>query len=169
MILQYQKPPKPLRKTRLKRRTPLHGLKRNPKTAGRRQRMTNLGHPRIKQIPLPKLKKKLWKLLHDFVLVRDNGICVSCGKAGNQCGHYIKKSICNLMWQYRVENLGCQCVRCNVFLNGNPVEYRKWMIKQYGEDYVKWLEDVYHEKLPMSFNPREYIEGLIRSLTLPSI
>ena len=113
-------------------------------------------------VPLPKLKKKLWTLLHDFIVKRDCGICVSCGKPGNQCGHYIKKSICNLMWQYNVLNLGCQCIKCNIFLHGNPVEYRKWMIRKYGEEIVKSIEEHYRDQPAPCFNSRVFIEGEIQ-------
>jgi len=177
MIVQY---PKPIRKPRLKRKATYQSALRKARgllghptskfgnsTASIRKPKRKINKPKkIKVVPLPKLKKILWKLLREKILKRDGGKCVSCGMMGNQCGHYVKKSICNLKWQYHVDNLGCQCVRCNVFLNGNPVEYRKWMVKRYGVDFVEWLEDEYNKPLPMDFNPREYIEGLIKIYTV---
>jgi hypothetical protein len=88
--------------------------------------------------------------------------CISCGGAGSQAGHYIKKSICNLIYQYKEKNVHSQCIRCNVYLHGNPVEYRKFMVKTYGEEKVKWMEEHYKDPLPLNFNPRGFIERLIK-------
>ncbi len=37
-------------------------------------------------------------------------------------------------------NVNGQCIRCNKFLHGNLLEYRKGLIQKYGENALKVLE-----------------------------
>jgi hypothetical protein len=134
-------------------------LRKRRKTSAKPKKRANLRSP--KAVSLPKLKRKLWKLISAETRKREPR-CVSCGQKGSQAGHYIKKSICNLVWQYARKNIHTQCVRCNVFLHGNPVEYRKWMVAKYGQKEVEEMESLYNLPLPIDFNPREYINDLMR-------
>jgi hypothetical protein len=124
------------------------------KTSVRRPRR----HVKVKVVPLPKLKRILWKLISERVR-KEEPKCVSCGGKNQQAGHYIKKSICNLEFQYLRQNIHSQCIRCNVFLHGNLIEYRKWMVNKYGEAVVKEMEEIY--KYQSNRNPREFIQDLI--------
>lgn len=80
----------------------------------------------------------------------------------NQAGHYIKAELCNMVWRYDPRIIHRQCSVCNLWRRGNTVEYRKWMIKKYGEVEVKYIEDHYNERLPLSFNPRSFLEEQIK-------
>ena len=42
---------------------------------------------------------------------------------------------------FDIRNIHLQCKNCNGNLHGNIVEYRKNLVKLYGEDFVKDLED----------------------------
>jgi hypothetical protein len=43
-----------------------------------------------KAIPLPKMLEKAQKVVNEFIRLRDQDQpCISCGKEGNQAGHYI--------------------------------------------------------------------------------
>lgn len=116
--------------------------------------------------PLPKLKRKAWKTFADYVKRRDKGVCISCGKtglsgAGYQAGHYQKAELCNLIYRYDHRMVNGQCYRCNCWLRGNTIEYRKALLKKYGEEAVKELEEHYKDPLPMDFKPRVFYEEVI--------
>ena len=69
-----------------------------------------------------------------------NGYCTcsTCGKKlelGSQdlqAGHFIKRGIWSLRWNEL--NVHPQCVRCNMYLSGNEIEYSKFIIDTYGID-----------------------------------
>jgi len=50
------------------------------------------------------------------------------------------------------ENVHVQCTRCNCFYNGMHVIYRQWMVKKYGEDFIKKLESM---TLPWDYGKME--------------
>ncbi len=79
----------------------------------------------------------------------------------DQAGHYIKAELCNLVWRYDRRIIHRQCSACNLWRRGNTIEYRKWMVKTYGEKEVKYIDEHYNEKLPISFNSRMWLELLI--------
>ena len=85
-----------------------------------------------------KLKKKTWEQVSFYVRHKEKGICFTCGLRNNpkdtHCGHFIHGRL-----DYNEMNLHCQCPRCNIFLNGNLVEYTMRMIEKYGKDKVDEL------------------------------
>jgi hypothetical protein len=87
-----------------------------------------------KHIKLNKLKKKAEAIFHKYIVLRDKGICFTCGKPGNQAGHF-----CHNRLDFDEMNLHCQCVRCNHFLSGNLYEYGKHLNKNYGEGFAEAL------------------------------
>ncbi len=120
-------------------------------------------HKKIKQIPLPKLKKQLWEVIKVYIKLRDGKMCVSCRKReGTQTGHYLPKSACNLIYKYYEKNLGRQCAYCNLYLKGNAVEYRKYQIKKWGLKSVEEMERSYNLPLPLNFSPRPWIMDNIK-------
>lgn len=73
--------------------------------------------------------------------------CISCDKAydnnryGWDAGHYISRRY--NFTRMHTYNVHLQCKRCNQFLSGNIVEYRKRLINKIGEDKVLWIEENY--------------------------
>jgi len=66
-------------------------------------------------------------------------------KQGMGAGHYVPSSVGGFAIRYDEMNVHAQCMRCNVHLSGNPIEYRERMVKQYGEKEVKKLEARRHD------------------------
>lgn len=85
------------------------------------------------------LRKKMWKLMSEYVRKRDKYICFTCSaqltKATSQAGHYIHKDCLD----YDEININCQCVRCNKWLSGNLGIYAERLIAKYGEEEVNLL------------------------------
>lgn len=100
---------------------------------------------------LPDIKKELGQKFRKRIRLRDadiNGFasCCSCGKriqygTGNyQAGHYIPVGVSSFL-AYEDRNCHAQCSSCNTFKRGNPLEYRAFMIKTYGEELERELWD----------------------------
>lgn len=93
-----------------------------------------------KVTPLPKLLEKAQKVFNAYIRKRDEGRpCISCGKEGNQAGHYFTvKQFSSLRFEER--NVNLQCPYCNLFAHGNQSMYRIGLVSKIGEEEVKQLE-----------------------------
>ena len=88
---------------------------------------------------------------NEYIRLRDteNGIgrCISCSKvlkipsAQAQAGHYYSGGNFPLM-KFDETNVNLQCKKCNYFLSGNLIEYRKNLLKKVGEDKINYLDFV---------------------------
>lgn len=67
--------------------------------------------------------------------------CYTCDKIDHykkmQCGHFISRGSHKLRFDER--NLRVQCVGCNVYKNGNYIEYTLRLIKEKGKAFVEKL------------------------------
>ena len=95
-----------------------------------------------KSITLPKLLKKAQKVFNAWIRDRDKySGCISCGREVEQAGHYRSQGQFSSL-RFNEMNVNGQCVRCNHFLSGNLIEYRKGLVERYGEKKVLFLESV---------------------------
>jgi len=98
-----------------------------------------------------------------YIRIRDkNKPCIRCGCAqgdtvhgGNfDAGHYRSRGSAGHL-RFHLLNCHSQCVRCNRYLSGNVVEYRKGLVGRIGEERVGQLE--------VDNNPRKFtVEHLKR-------
>lgn len=99
------------------------------------------------------LIRKLDEVFSLYVRLRDSKEfrfeyfrCPTCGKVKPfeqaDCCHYVKRSCMALRWSEMNCHIGCR--HCNRYLDGNLLEYRKWMVKKYGEQKVDLLEASRH-------------------------
>ena len=119
-------------------------------------------------------KKKAWDAFSKYVRLRDaiettgtkeTLLCCSCGKPypafGKGCaqaGHFVPGRTHALL--FREKGVNGQGYNCNQTLNGNWVNYEKFMLKKYGKDVVEEekaakysnlkytaidLEEIYHK------------------------
>lgn len=95
-----------------------------------------------------KLKKELFTLIQLLARLQEvdkygYGKCISCWKRikRNEWDgwHYISRT--HMATAFDLRNIHLQCKNCNGNLHGNTVEYRKSLVQQYGEDFVKDLEE----------------------------
>lgn len=96
----------------------------------------------MKKPKLKTLQKKLDRIFSQYIVKRDNGVCCTCGKKGNQAGHFIGRG----HWgaRYDERNVHCQDVRCNIFLSGNYITYYEFMEVTYGKETIKELQKQSH-------------------------
>lgn len=111
---------------------------------------------RTKSVKKPKsiksLKAQVWQLFSKYIRMRDClrttgcasfGLCITCGKRYHfkllQAGHFIPgRHNVNL---FSEEGTHAQCYNCNINLRGNTLEYRRQIIRLYGEGYDIQLEE----------------------------
>ena len=93
----------------------------------------------------------------DYVFVR----CVTCGKILERCssgfhaGHFIPKGQGGASGVYYDErNINGQCHNCNVWLEGNTVEYYAFMLQRYGQAVIDELR--MKHRLPRPNSITEY-------------
>ena len=99
---------------------------------------------------LSALKDDVWAIFSRFIRTRGclqstgtlyQGKCVTCGRVYDfkklQAGHFIDGRTNSILF----DETGChpQCHGCNMFKSGAKLEYREWMVKNYGEDTVTRL------------------------------
>lgn len=105
-----------------------------------------------RQVSIAALKKRCWKLLSEYVRKRAAttggwAACFTCGAAYPwrelQCGHFVGGRTGSVLLNEEV----CrpQCVRCNVFLNGNYAAYTLRMIDEVGREKVEELLALKHK------------------------
>ena len=82
----------------------------------------------------------LWKWFSLYIRVRDcedggMSYCRSCGNPKHfrelQAGHYISRG--KKATKYDEENVHSQCVKCNMYLNGNQSGMFSYIVRKYGE------------------------------------
>ena len=89
---------------------------------------------------LPKLLKKAQDVFNAWIRNRDKDKgCISCGGSVDHAGHYFSQGHHSAL-RFNEMNVNGQCLRCNNFLHGNLINYRKGLVKRYGEQKVLILE-----------------------------
>lgn len=105
--------------------------------------------------------KKADEIFSLYIRLRDTneegfGVCYTCGKKvfykrntlglrHGECGHYVSRV--NKSLRYDETNCHIQCYYCNEQLRGNFIEYRKHLIKEFGEKVVEDMEFTQSDKI----------------------
>lgn len=108
------------------------------------------------------LKRKLWKVFSEYIRLRDNYTCFTCGRKGEgsgiHAGHYIPKSIGGIALYFHEKNVHAQCFYDNINLGGYGSMYHMKMIERYGVEEVneiwkiknqinRWSEQDYLQRI----------------------
>lgn len=98
-----------------------------------------------------------------WIRMRDVGkSCISCNTFLNEitkfdAGHYYNaKSYPTLVFDEY--NCSGQCVFCNQHKSGNLIEYRKGIIKRYGQKVLDYLDEKSEDKSVRTLSKEHYIE-----------
>lgn len=88
-------------------------------------------------------KKAVWKVFSLYIRLRDNGRCISCGKAvfykEGDAGHFHPKTR-GLSIYFHEKNVNLQCTSCNRYQHGNLSGYAIGLVEKYGEGIIRELE-----------------------------
>lgn len=102
----------------------------------------------LEDYQLPELDSILWDAFSLYTRLRFSDgrgavSCVTCDKEFYfrkiQAGHYRTRS-CKYV-KFSEFNVHPQCAGCNKYLKGNPIKYRKFLLKTYGEYVIDYIED----------------------------
>ncbi len=92
------------------------------------------------------LRKILWKYTSKYIVLRDKNVCFTCGRFGNMAGHFVHAGNSNnFLLDTDERNLNCQCSQCNLFFNGNLVEYGIRLQRKYGFEITEELLELKHQ------------------------
>lgn len=99
------------------------------------------------------LIEKLDKVFSYFIRLRDsddNGYCrcISCGKIEFwkyiQNGHFVNRG--HMSTRFDEKNCNAQCVKCNMYDEGNNIGYMRGLIKKYGPSIIDELYVKKHQE-----------------------
>lgn len=98
------------------------------------------------------VKGKAWNAFAKYIRLRDclkttgtleHGKCITCGKLLSitfcDAGHFVSRRYNATVFDEK--NVHIQCRYCNRYLNGNLLEYRRQIVRLYGEGADISLED----------------------------
>jgi hypothetical protein len=100
----------------------------------------------VKKKSLKTIKKKAWTVFSEYIrkkyATKDGYVdCVTCNRVlpwnQMQAGHFIDGR--NNTVLFCETGVHPQCMRCNIFLKGNKIEYYKFMQKNFGEEMIDEL------------------------------
>jgi len=114
------------------------------------------------------LKKKAWSMFSKYIRLRDcllttgtkeRGVCFTCGRTYTfeqlQAGHFVGGRLNSIL--FLEDNVHAQCVKCNMFLHGNIMEYLPRMIELYGQKRVDELKSLRNKEKKWAIGELESI------------
>lgn len=120
---------------------------------------------RLNSKSIPELRKLATKYFNLHVRTRDLGVrCISCGSGhAEQAGHYFSAGHYPAL-AYNPDNCHRQCVKCNMYLSGNLIEYRKGLLSRIGAIDLQKLEDIasYYKRNGYKWQRESLIETIIK-------
>jgi len=97
--------------------------------------------------PLKLLKKDAWAVFSQYIRIRDQGVCFTCGvhKPWKEmhAGHF--KHLPKECESFDERNVNTQCVGCNKYRGGKLDVYAERLVKRYGPEILEELSRMKHE------------------------
>ena len=103
---------------------------------------------KMSAVPLSKQLAKTQKVFNTYIRKRDlDKGCVSCkSKKIDHASHYFSAGKYPAL-RFNEDNVHGSCLRCNYFMAGNLLEYRKTLVKRIGNDRLEILEGLATRKV----------------------
>lgn len=115
---------------------------------------------------LPALLKKAQIVFNRWIRNRDKDKgCISCPAQVSEAGHYYSQGHHSAL-RFNEVNTNGQCTRCNRFLHGNLIAYRKGIIKRHGQQKLDLLDSAARNRVKKW--SRVELEEIIKLYDLPS-
>ena len=97
------------------------------------------------------LKKELDRVFSIYIRQHYDKECYTCGKVGTlQNGHFVPRQYLATRWDEN--NCRPQCVGCNIFGNGKPLDFEERLKKDLGDDFVEEMKLTRHQSLKLDRN-----------------
>jgi len=120
------------------------------------KRTTKIIIKKKKRVTVSSMKRKVWDVFSKYIRTRDClrttgckdwGLCITCDKRYHfkllQAGHFIAGR--HNAGLFAEKGVHAQCYNCNINLKGNTLEYRRRIVKLYGEEADVELEEEAHQ------------------------
>lgn len=100
---------------------------------------------KTKQVPLSRLKSRLDAVFSLYVRAKYPKLCYTCGAAGKtlQCGHFVSRAYLATRWNE--SNCRPQCVGCNIWGRGKPLDFEENLKEELGDVAVEQLKSQRHQ------------------------
>lgn len=100
---------------------------------------------RPRKVSLSRLRRSLDAVFSLYVRAKYPKTCYTCGAAGKtlQCGHFISRSYLATRWNE--SNCRPQCVGCNIWGRGKPLDFEENLKKELGDVAVEQLKSQRHQ------------------------
>jgi hypothetical protein len=111
------------------------------------------------------LKKELDRVFSLYIRAKYPRVCYTCGATGKtlQNGHFVARNY--LATRFEEDNCRPQCVGCNLFGGGKPLDFEEHLIKDLGKKRVEEMKKKRHEITRLSpawYEERiEYYKSLV--------
>ena len=89
---------------------------------------------------IKQLKADLWRLFSKFIRERDKYTCYTCGKPGNEAGHFYHSK--GYLIHFEERAVHTQCPQCNRWKSGNLQEYARRLVRDYGPGILEEFNDL---------------------------
>lgn len=101
-----------------------------------------------KRVKKRNLKKELDSVFSTWVRLGATH-CYTCGKASDklQCGHFVSRTYLATRWE--PDNCRPQCVGCNIFGAGKPLDFEERLVQELGEKRVSELKQMRKQVLKL--------------------
>ena len=95
------------------------------------------------------LKKELDRVFSIYIRKIFPAKCYTCGKTDTplQCGHFVSRQYLATRWH--TNNCRPQCVGCNIYGNGKPLDFEENLKKQLGSEYIEEMKATRHQILKL--------------------
>ena len=122
------------------------------------------GKQRLKRKTPAQLKKELDRLFSIYIRNKYPKVCYTCGAIGKtlQNGHFVSRSYLATRWNE--DNCRPQCVGCNLFGNGKPLDFEEHLKKEIGVKKVEEMKKSRHQIMKLS--PQWYLEEIEKYKTV---
>ena len=114
----------------------LYKPRRSPKKASKKRVKVKKG----KLPSLSKLKRETDRLHSLFIRAKYPKECYTCRAKGKvlQCGHFISRLYLATRWEE--DNTRPQCVGCNIWGKGKPLDFEERLKEELGPYRVEWMK-----------------------------
>jgi hypothetical protein len=139
-----------MKRTPLKRGTKTlkrTGFKVNTATPIKKRSKRLLGGNKRKSKSQAKLKKELDAVFSKYIRLTHPARCYTCGLSKRRknlhCGHFVSRQYLATRWDEN--NCRPQCVGCNLYGGGKPLDFEENLKKELGNDFVEKIKQSRHQ------------------------
>jgi len=146
-----QQSPEEVREKQAIKRKKLQSVAKKPKTPlkAKNKPLRARSKPKVKTQAW--LKKELDRVFSIYIRQKYDKSCYTCGKVGTlQNGHFVSRQYLATRWDEN--NCRPQCVGCNLFGNGKPLDFEERLKKDLGCEFVEIMKKKRHLSMKLDRN-----------------